>query len=166
MKKVSDTLKLDSPVGVNEENQLESIMVKNGFIAAIQFHHSAVSCWEITHFVKLTIKLFFIISIADYKRDSQGSLIFFTFSVRASNNRIVELNVGQIQLVHKSKFSYWRIQLTKKFTIRRWGSTILSPRRLPSYSKCCCTCLYFDQWEWNSNARRSYQTISISTIQN
>lgn len=44
MKKVSDTLKLDSPVGVNEENQLESIMVKNGFIAAIQFHHSAVSC--------------------------------------------------------------------------------------------------------------------------
>lgn len=43
MKRLSDNLKLDSPVGVNEENQLESVLVKNGLIAAIQFHHSPVN---------------------------------------------------------------------------------------------------------------------------
>lgn len=43
MKTVSEKLKLEKPVGVNEEDQLESILVKNGLIAAIQFHHSPVS---------------------------------------------------------------------------------------------------------------------------
>lgn len=43
MKKVSENLKLKSPVGVNAEDQLESTLVKNGLIAAIQFHHSPVS---------------------------------------------------------------------------------------------------------------------------
>lgn len=43
MKTVSESLKLEEAVGVNEEDQLESILVKNGLIAAIQFHHSPVS---------------------------------------------------------------------------------------------------------------------------
>lgn len=49
MKSVSENLKLESPVGVNDPSELETIFRKNEAIAALHFHHVPVSKtkWEV-----------------------------------------------------------------------------------------------------------------------
>lgn len=43
VKNASKYLNIDSPYGVNDESELESAMLKRKLIAAVQFHHPAVS---------------------------------------------------------------------------------------------------------------------------